>query len=227
MFVIQMGDSWFTKNLFTKNLLIEVKMSPPGPPKQFDREEALCCGMRLFWKRGYANVSLNDLLREMQIGRQSFYNAFTSKADLFEEAVQYYADRYLRESLAKLSHGGSPQKNVVEFLSNWESSAAKKPNDGCFLVNARGDFPCLREEAINIVRTTNQQIEQALADEIERALAQQEISSELSAARLAQIITTLGNGMMVAARDCANAALPKGLLSETYRLLAPPSVSSR
>lgn len=200
-------------------------MSPPGPPKQFDREEALCCGMRLFWKRGYANVSLNDLLREMQIGRQSFYNTFTSKADLFEEAVRYYADCYLRESLAKLSQGGPAQKNVVEFLSSWESSAAQRPNDGCFLVNAQGDFPCLREEAINIVRTTNQKIEQALADEIERALAQQEISSELSAAKLAQIITTLGNGMMMAARDCANAALPTGLLSDTYRLLAPPADS--
>ncbi|MGB7323513.1 MAG: TetR/AcrR family transcriptional regulator [Rubripirellula sp.] len=197
-------------------------MPPPGPAKQFDRQKALQKGLGLFWKRGYPDVSLNDLLAEMRIGRQSFYNTFGSKADLFDEAVQQYVGQYQQPMIKLLSAGDSPDANLMKFLSQWETAAGKKPNDGCFLVNTCDDLPCLRSESVDLVTAAAKQMEDAIAKQIERAKKTLEIASDLSARKIARILTMLGNGMMVDARNPNSTASSKGLLTATYRGLVTP-----
>lgn len=46
--------------------------------------------MYLFWKTGYANTSLRDLLKTMGIGEGSFYNTFKSKKNAYLECLKYY-----------------------------------------------------------------------------------------------------------------------------------------
>ncbi|MFM8354230.1 MAG: TetR/AcrR family transcriptional regulator, partial [Gammaproteobacteria bacterium] len=52
-------------------------------PIEFDRSKALDKAVALFWRKGYQATSLTDLLAAKQIGRSSFYAAFTDKRSLF------------------------------------------------------------------------------------------------------------------------------------------------
>lgn len=61
-----------------------------GRPRNFDRDQALDVGMRLFWRHGYEGVSVNDLTAALGIAPPSLYAAFGSKADLYRAAVQRY-----------------------------------------------------------------------------------------------------------------------------------------
>jgi len=45
-------------------------------PREFDRDAALKRAMSVFWAKGYAGTSTDDLLEAMSIGRQSMYGAF-------------------------------------------------------------------------------------------------------------------------------------------------------
>lgn len=191
-------------------------MASPGPAKQFDRDVALQAGLCLFWRRGYADVSMNDLLEAMGIARQSFYNTFKSKADLFDEAVALYVAKYQSSLLAALTQSDSHHENVLTFLAQWESSAATRPNDGCFLVNTCDDFPSLRPESIEPIRTAIHVWRRALENEVRKAMKSGEVTSDLSAKRIAVILTTLGNGMMLAARDADSGFQSKGLLTDAY-----------
>lgn len=56
-------------------------------PREFDRGEALQRAMRVFWAKGFAATSTDDLVQAMGIGRQSLYNAFGDKKRLYLEAL--------------------------------------------------------------------------------------------------------------------------------------------
>lgn len=57
---------------------------------EFDYTNALESAMRLFWKTGYANTSLRDLLKGMGIGEGSFYNTLKSKKHAYLECLKHY-----------------------------------------------------------------------------------------------------------------------------------------
>ena len=57
---------------------------------EFDYAVALDKATRLFWKHGYANTSLRDLLKDMGMGEGSFYNTLKSKKHAYLECLKHY-----------------------------------------------------------------------------------------------------------------------------------------
>lgn len=57
---------------------------------EFDYANALERGTRAFWRSGYANTSLRDLLKAMGIGEGSFYNTMKSKKNAYLECLKHY-----------------------------------------------------------------------------------------------------------------------------------------
>ena len=65
--------------------------------KEFDQERALAAAMDIFWRQGYENTSLEDLMREMGIARQSLYDTFGDKRALYLKAMaRFTADARTR-----------------------------------------------------------------------------------------------------------------------------------
>jgi TetR/AcrR family transcriptional repressor of nem operon len=56
----------------------------------FDYDKAIDKATRLFWKTGYSNTSVRDLLKVMKIGEGSFYNTVKSKKNLYLECLKHY-----------------------------------------------------------------------------------------------------------------------------------------
>ncbi len=61
-------------------------------PREFDEAEALDRAMVVFWKKGYQNTSLDDLLDAMGIQRGSFYNTFGSKRETYLRTIDRYTE---------------------------------------------------------------------------------------------------------------------------------------
>ena len=59
-----------------------------GRPREFDRGAALEAAMLLFWRKGFAMTSMNDLCEVMGIRSPSLYAAFGSKEGLYLEALE-------------------------------------------------------------------------------------------------------------------------------------------
>src|SRR5260370_22128135 len=91
-------------------------------PREFDREEALERATGVFWAKGYASTSTDDLLTAMGIGRQSLYNAFQDKRALYLETLERYQRTTTAGHLQRLNSAASPiagdQALLLGFISN-------------------------------------------------------------------------------------------------------------
>jgi AcrR family transcriptional regulator len=69
-------------------------MANIGRPREFDRGAALKAAMVLFWRKGFAATSMNDLCEAMGVRSPSLYAAFGSKEALYLEAIQHYVEMF-------------------------------------------------------------------------------------------------------------------------------------
>lgn len=63
-----------------------------GRPREYDHDAALGQAMEVFWDRGFAATSLDDLGAAMGMNRPSMYAAFGDKHELFVKALEFYRD---------------------------------------------------------------------------------------------------------------------------------------
>src|SRR6267154_2749166 len=75
-----------------------------GRPRSFDSDVALGSAAELFWAKGFAQTSLDDLSAAMGMGRPSIYNAFgdtTGSSPLrameSEESIRDALDAFFRQ----------------------------------------------------------------------------------------------------------------------------------
>jgi TetR/AcrR family transcriptional regulator, transcriptional repressor for nem operon len=80
-------------------------MARTGRPRAFDTQQALARARDVFWSRGYAATSVQDLVDELGVQRGSLYAAFGDKHDLYLKAVALYA-RENREQLEAILRDG-------------------------------------------------------------------------------------------------------------------------
>src|SRR3978361_2482525 len=91
-------------------------MTTIGRPREFDRDAALEAAMRLFWRKGFAAASMNDLCDAMGIRSPSLYAAFGSKEALYLEAVEHYVQTIGPPVWDKLAEGTTARAGVEKLL---------------------------------------------------------------------------------------------------------------
>src|SRR5215472_3400299 len=89
-----------------------------GMPRKiaFDYDQAIDRATKLFWKKGYSNTSLRDLLQAMGIGEGSFYNTVRSKKRLYLECLKHYNDTVSRRRLNALLSRASVKEGIRAFF---------------------------------------------------------------------------------------------------------------
>lgn len=134
----------------------------PGRPLQFDRKRAVRTALGAFWNDGYSHVSVNGLCERLGITRSSFYNAFGSLEELFEEAVALYAS-YAPQHKARLwLEAVDPEapeaaaSAVAAIRAMFEAACRHRGSDvkrrGCMIVNSMNHLdrmpPALRRRML-------------------------------------------------------------------------------
>lgn len=109
-------------------------LSPaPGRPRAFQPASALSAALELFWQRGYAATSVDDLTAAMGISRSSFYNTFVSKHALLLASVESYIDGHLATLTATAAAAPGARAAVLSVVRR--IADAEGGRQGCFLVN--------------------------------------------------------------------------------------------
>jgi AcrR family transcriptional regulator len=168
-----------------------------GRPRNFEVETALENAMLVFWEKGYDGASLTELTEAMNMSRPSMYAIFGNKEELFNKALDRYANgpaTFWREAMNEPT-----ARKVVERLMYNVADSVTEPGKptGCLTVQAalacsKASESIHRELNIQRAKTTA-----VLQKRLERAQADGDFPYSVDPSSFAQYVTTVTQGISV------------------------------
>lgn len=183
--------------------------------KQFNRDEALDKAMQVFWSRGYAATSMQDLVDSMGVNRGSLYATFGDKHELFLSALRMFDERIRGRLLAKFAADHRPREAMRQlFLFFQKEATLPGGNRGCLLTNTALELAAHDPDAAKIVAEAQTQIEDFFKTQIEAGRAAGEIAAGPPAVVMARGLLASLIGLMVLIRSRPDPDLLKSVVEE-------------
>src|SRR6202047_5517635 len=169
-------------------------------PKEFDQEKALREAIRLFSQQGFAATSTDDLMRAMDIGRQSMYDTFGDKRALFLKALKMYATESIHSITVELERPGSALSAVRNALVTFAQRKDLSSAEGCMGLNAISEFGKRDADVTRISRDAARVQRQTLMHVLTRAINQGGLSPDADLDSMADFFESTLAGLGMAAK---------------------------
>jgi AcrR family transcriptional regulator len=182
-------------------------MAVIGRPREFDRDAALEAAMLLFWRKGFAATSMNDLCDAMGVRSPSLYAAFGSKEDLYLEAIEHYAATQGAAAWDPLMQGATARAGIENVLIAAADILPKSriTPAGCMaMLGAVADeWPPAVARAVKKLRQDSLGM---LRARLQGAVASGELPGSVNIDALSRFYLTVFEGMAIQAKDGATQA---------------------
>lgn len=173
-----------------------------GRPREFDRGQALCKALELFWEQGYMQTTMVRLCEVMGIKSPSLYCAFGCKADLFLEAISYYKRVYWHDAFSNFLHCD----NLLEGTKTLFEETARillLPNApcGCLTVFSALTLPTCEERILEKINEMRQETKNVFQNRLQRAVEEGEIHENVNLPAVAGALVNFFEGLTLQARE--------------------------
>ncbi|MGO4762739.1 TetR/AcrR family transcriptional regulator [Cupriavidus sp. 2KB_3] len=185
-------------------------------PKAFNKDEALDAAIGVFREHGFAGTSAGMLTEAMKIGRQSLYDTFHDKWDLYRAAVQRYAETEVQAHLATLRSQARARDGIQRLIARVVADA----HTPCLGVGSICEFGHGRADLTQIHHASARVLEDALTARIQEAQADGDIAPDLDPKHVAGFVSANIAGIRIAARSGASAGDLQALGNLALRVLA-------
>lgn len=104
------------------------------------RDQILETAARLFFRQGYLETGINQLIAESEVARRTFYHHFPSKEDLAAEYIERESERWFA-SLRGAVESRRTAAGIVRGIFELVEQIAKATNyRGCAILNMTAEF---------------------------------------------------------------------------------------
>lgn len=157
--------------------------------KAFDTNEVLHKAMSVFGSRGFEGTTLPDLITGLGIARQSLYDTYGTKRNLFLKAVQHYMDRKNCDLQELMEQPGKVTDKVEQvFTTMIRVLVDPDLREECFIISSAIEQAPKDEELAAYIHVNNEQVEQSFYKMLERGMEQGELSLELNIRDLSRFL---------------------------------------
>ncbi|MEL4428423.1 TetR/AcrR family transcriptional regulator [Shewanella mangrovisoli] len=187
----------------------------------FDRQEKLIQAMELFWRKGFAETSIADLVEHLGINRFSLYNSFGDKQSLYRESLRFYLDHYSFGAKEQILHEQAGLSEILTYLTRFVA-LQREQEYGCFMQNAVMekclDDDCVQQECQRLFT----QLQTNFTDVLRYSQLQGELPQSVQPESLAAFLVLQLQGIRVLGKAKEYALLDNAfkVLSEYLKSLA-------
>ncbi|WP_250505942.1 TetR/AcrR family transcriptional regulator [Bowdeniella massiliensis] len=133
------------------------------------RERLLTAATQVFAEKGLAGATVDDLTTAAGFTRGAFYSNFSSKEEVFDQAVQQLLDRIFstaREGVSRVDLCGDIFSDVEALISSVESDVRLLSRIELETCLAALRYPELRETYLNIRAVMREQIASIITESV-------------------------------------------------------------
>lgn len=197
-----------------------------GRPRAYDPDEVLEQALEVFWQKGFAATSLDDLVEATGVNRPSLYAGFGDKEALYIKAMAFYQNR-LRAQLDGIltcNGQGDTVRAIIDryfdILIRAYTGEADHPLGCAFMCTALTDAP-QHESILDMLQRTIENFDRRFEDFFTGAQAWRCLPADADPKLLTQMISGLTQNLLVRARAGAGRAELSKIASGTTAFLFP------
>lgn len=183
--------------------------------KSFDIKQVLDKAVRIFWLQGYEATSIPMLEVQMGIKRQSLYDTFENKHNLFLSSLKHYHDHIIVRNFEKILIAPSPKKAIKNYFhQRVRDIGDPKVIDGCFVTNSLTELGLSDLEVKKQTKKTLEYMEHVFYKSIMRAQNLGEIDSSKNAKLIATQLLNNAQGLFVMSKSGMSRKKLKALVEQ-------------
>jgi TetR/AcrR family transcriptional regulator, transcriptional repressor for nem operon len=172
--------------------------------KEFDPQKALQTAMQAFWRLGYERTSLDVLMQEMGIARQSLYDTFGDKRALYLQALVQYRDNDHARLRLLFASGQQIKEGFATLLLGISHESREEHQRGCLLLSANMEREAKDKVIAQFLLDNQLKTEAIFTDALRRGQASGEVSSKHDPVALARFFVATLQGLRAMAKLNSN-----------------------
>jgi TetR/AcrR family transcriptional repressor of nem operon len=190
--------------------------------RTFDPAAALTRAVDLFSSKGYSETSMEDIVQATGVSRYGLYGTFGSKRELFEQALERYADSMGKQSFLRLLEPDASLDHIRSiFAERVDDMCCIEENKGCLFIHTAMELAPQDEELREVLRRFMKRMSKAFAIGLESAKARGEVRADVDVATAGELLTSTMFGLAVLGRTGFQHASLSRIVDNTLASLVP------
>lgn len=178
--------------------------------------------MRLFWRKGYAATSVEDLIETLHLSRSSLYDTFGDKRSLFLEALKFYSERVLSATTRTLNESSSPIAGIQKVFDDLIASVGNESGAlGCFMVNSVAELVPYDSEVTETAAKYADSLQQLFTTVLTEARSQNLVTKKQTPEQFAAYIFNTVQGIRVLIKSGATREQIQAISDISLKSLQP------
>jgi TetR/AcrR family transcriptional repressor of nem operon len=169
--------------------------------RTFDPATTLAQVVDLFSSRGYAETSMEDIVQTTGVSRYGLYGTFGNKRELFEQALEQYAEGMGKRSFLRLLEPGASLQHIrAIFDERIAEMSSPEHNKGCLFIHTAMELAPQDEELRGVLQRFMKRMSKAFAIGLDSAKGRGEVAADVDVDAAGELLTSTMFGLVVLGR---------------------------
>jgi TetR/AcrR family transcriptional repressor of nem operon len=172
--------------------------------------------VELFSSKGYSETSMEDIVKATGVSRYGLYGTFGNKRELFEQALDRYADSMGKQAFLKLLEPDASLENIrAIFTERVLDMCNHKENKGCLFIHTAMELAPQDEDLRAVLQKFMGRMSKLFSVGLESAKAKGEVRQELNVKAAGELLTSTMFGLAVLGRTGFSQETLDGIVENT------------
>ncbi len=188
--------------------------------RTFDPSTTLSQVVDLFASKGYSETSMEDIVQTTGVSRYGLYGTFGNKRELFEQALERYAEGMGKQSFLRLLEPGASLDHIRKIFDDRVADiCCSEANRGCLFIHTAMELAPQDEELRGVLQRFMKRISKAFAIGLDSAKGRGEIHKDVDVDAAGELLTSSMFGLVVLGRTGFPKETLDGIVDNTLNSL--------